>query len=211
MDPNGLTTQAIFFAFLLSPEMGEQYFLEELRFVRSLRCGLADCGRLLFKLATNGVRITGRSPSLRHLAKPNPYHGILRPRPMLASKPECAVLQRGTSLAATYVKKLKLAIAPLETVAHRRVALSSGGKLLWRGSWDHALGAQDSFLGARSKYGRFADRRETTTFTRLKRHFQISDRVAILIILPSAFRTPEFGINSSRPDRTMPHLAVLCD
>jgi hypothetical protein len=46
---------------------------------------------------------------------------------MLASKPECAVLQRGASLAATYVKKLKLTIATLERGAYRRVALSSGG------------------------------------------------------------------------------------
>src|SRR5262245_9259989 len=92
MNANRLTMQAICFAFFLSPEMGEQYFLEELRFVRRLRCSLADCGRLLVELAPDGVRITGRSPSLRHLAEPNACRGSPGQCPMLASKPECAVL-----------------------------------------------------------------------------------------------------------------------
>ena len=66
--------QAIYFAFFLSPELGDQYFLEELRFVRGLRCSLADCDRLLVELATDGMRISGRSPSLRHLVHPSPFH-----------------------------------------------------------------------------------------------------------------------------------------
>jgi hypothetical protein len=52
---------------------------------------------------------------------------------MLASKPECAVFERYASLAAV-VKELELAIAALERGAYRRVALSAGSKLLWRGS-----------------------------------------------------------------------------
>jgi hypothetical protein len=52
---------------------------------------------------------------------------------MLASKPACAVLQRYASLRATYMRELKLAIAILEGGVHRRVALSGGSKLLWRG------------------------------------------------------------------------------
>jgi hypothetical protein len=127
---------------------------------------------------------------------------------MLASKPECAVLQRYASLAATYMRELKLAIATLEGGVHRRVAPAAGSKLLWRGSWDISLHPQVTFLGTRSKRGSSADRRKKTAFTHSKRHFQISDRVAILIVAPSYFRTPEFGINASWPSRGVPHLGV---
>jgi hypothetical protein len=112
---------------------------------------------------------------------------------MLASKPECAVLQRYASLAATYMRELKLAIATLEGGVHRRVAPAAGSKLLWRGSWDISLHPQVTFLDTRSKRGSSADRRKKTAFTRSKRHFQISDCVAILIVAPSYFRTPEVG------------------
>src|SRR6516164_7759756 len=130
---------------------------------------------------------------------------------MLASKPECAVLQRYASLAATYMRELKLAIATLEGGVHRRDAPAAGSKLLWRGSWDISLHPQVTFLDTRSKRGSSADRRKKTAFTHSKRHFQISDRVAILIVAPSYFRTPEFGINASWPSRGVPHLVSLRD
>jgi hypothetical protein len=106
------------------------------------------------------------------------------------------------------MRELKLAIATLEGGVHRRVAPAAGSKLLWRGSWDISLHPQVTFLGTRSKRGSSADRRKKTAFTRSKRHFQISDCVAILIVAPSYFRTPEFGINASWPSRGVPHLGV---
>src|SRR6516162_7909521 len=106
------------------------------------------------------------------------------------------------------MRELKLAIATLEGGVHRRVAPAAGSKLLWRGSWDISLHPQVTFLDTRSKRGSSADRRKKTAFTHSTRHFQISDRVAILIVAPSYFRTPEFGINASWPCRGVPHLGV---
>src|SRR5262245_10814188 len=106
------------------------------------------------------MRISGRSPSLRHLVHPSPFHCVLCPCAMLAPKPACAVLQRYASWAATYMRELKLAIATLEGGVHRRVAPAAGSKLFWRGAWDISLHPQVTFLGTRSKRGSLADRRK---------------------------------------------------